>query len=281
MFFRNPHESSPADLIDIARKKGAPTESFIVRPEDRDSCTDHIVLLLKQFTPCRFEPSDRRGGSTKSRDRAIGFPGLMCIHCHHKRYFPVAEKKVSDTTNLMMTHITNCFSSPIEVKASLCYLQHRSLIQKSQLMGNWKITFFKRVWDRLHHQDWDESSLILATNNDAPSFAEVATNRGHMTIDLNTEEKKEANEDDLAEGITEEATESTDSIDEEISHGNSDALSKMRGLIRAAALWLTERDVEAEARIRSGRGLGSVQTVRPAGRGGRGRGGRGRGGRKG
>ncbi|KAL3801081.1 hypothetical protein HJC23_002374 [Cyclotella cryptica] len=281
MFFRNPHESSPADLIDIARKTDAPTASFIVRPEDRDSCTDHIVLLLKQFTPCRFEPSDRRGGSTKSRDRAIGFPGLMCIHCHHKRYFPVAEKKVSDTTNLMMTHITNCFSSPMQVKASLCYLQHRSLIQKSQLMGNWKITFFKRVWDRLHHQNWDESSLSLTTKSDAPSSAGVATAGRHAVADSKADEKNEANGEDLAEGITEEITETPDSIDEEMSPGNADALSKMRGLIRAAALWLTERDVEAEARIRSGRGLGSVQTVRPAGRGGRGRGGRGRGGKKG
>lgn len=73
MFFRNPHESSPADKIDIDRETDAPTGSFIVQREDRVSCTDHIVLLLKQFKPCRYDSSDQRGGAVKSRrDRPIG-----------------------------------------------------------------------------------------------------------------------------------------------------------------------------------------------------------------
>ena len=147
IFYRDPFDSSPADDIDNEKKSEAPTGSFIVRAEDRDSCTDHIVLLLKQFTPCRFEPSDKRGGVSKNRDRPLGFPGLQCIHCSRsrKRYFPIAEKKISDTTNLMMTHITNCVNAPMAVKASLCYLQHRSLMQKFELMGNWKMTYVNLV----------------------------------------------------------------------------------------------------------------------------------------
>ena len=279
MYFRNPHELSPADEIDLARKTDSPTGCFFVLPEDRDSCTDHIVLLLKQFTPCRFESTDRRGGSTKSRDRALGFPGLMCNHCVHKRYFPVAEKKVSDTTNLMMTHITNCFSAPLTVKASLCYLQHRSMIQKAQLMGNWKITFFKRVWNRLHHQKWDYSEFFSEQKMNASTSAEARN--GNLLAVGGAADGRLKDGERNAEGNPEEITDAAASHEEEERVGNTDEMSKMHGLITAAALWLTERDAEAEARARSGRGTGGVQTVRPAGRGSRGRGGRGRGGRRG
>jgi hypothetical protein len=254
MFFRNPNDPSPADEIDVERKSNMPTGSFVVRAEDRATCTDHILLLLKQFKPCRFELSDRRGGIAKSRDRPINFPGLQCIHCNHKRYFPIAEKKVSDTTNLMMTHITNCFGSPLDVKASLCYLQHRSLIQKAELMGNWKITFFKRVWDRLHHHDWGDGSSyvpeIIEQSPPAIAAAQSTEDNGEDGLDMEVEES-------FVEG--------------EADSNHANEMEKMRPLIRAAALWLSEQDANAEARVLSGRGIGTIQTVRA--RSGRGRGG--------
>ena len=59
-------------------------------------------------------------------------------------------------------------------------------------------------------------------------------------------------------------------------HGYSaDELARMRPLIRAAALWLSEQDANAEERVRMGRGIGTIQTVRH--KSGRGRGSRGRG----
>ena len=276
IFFRDPHEASPADEVDAERKADAPTGTFVVLPEDRKSCTDHIVLLLKQFTPCRFQASDRRGGSAKRRDRPDRFPGFMCIHCQHKRYFPIAEKKVADTTNLMMTHITNCFSSPLPVKASLCYLQHRSLIQKTSLMGNWKITFFKKVWHRLHHQDWGDGSDVLEVNEDTPTpskavaepIAEPAVQPADEAIEEDGRARGHSEDLDLTE---------TGTFDEDAAANNLDGIEQMRDLIRSAALWLTEQDLNAEARLRSGRGIGTIQTIRP--RSGRGRG-RGRGDRR-
>ena len=193
---------------------------------------------------------------------------MMCIHCNYKRYFPITEKKVSDTTNLMMTHISNCFSAPQSVKASLCYLQHRSLIQKSRfLMGNWKITFFKRVWNRLHHEKWDDGpydddflhvksrSLTKNTRSDAKAgdaYDAQGCARG-------------PSEDDSPSGMLRGATAS-----------NTTGLERMRGLIHAAALWLSEQDANAEARARASRDVGTRQTIRPRGSG-RGRNGRGRG----
>jgi hypothetical protein len=251
MFFRNPYDPSPADENDVERENNMPTGSFVVRAEDRATCTDHIILLLKQFKPCRFELSDRKGGIAKSRDRPLNFPGLQCIHCKHKRYFPIGEKKVSDTTNLMMTHLTNCFGVPLEIKASLCYLQHRSLIQKAELMGNWKITFFKRVWDRLHRQDWGDGYIPEIAEQSAPPIAAAQS----------TEDNEEDGDIEVEESFE----------DGETDPNHADEMEKMRPLIRAAALWLSEQDANAEARVRSGRGIGTIQTVRA--RSGRGRGG--------
>lgn len=164
-FFRNPLDRSPADVLDVERTHNKQTGSFLVRAEDRSECTDHIVLLLKQFRPCRFQTSDRRGGpGSTGRDRALNFPGLGCIHCSTKnnfgRYFPLAAKNLGDSTsNLMMNHVSSrCLYAPLAVKASLAYLHHRSLLQKAELSGVWKKRFFKRVWERLHHMHWDDDN---------------------------------------------------------------------------------------------------------------------------
>ena len=224
---------------------------------------------MKQYQPCRFEASDRRGGaSSRSRDRALGFPGLECIHCKNKRYFPISEKKFGDTTNLMMTHITNCTSAPLEVKASLCYLQHRSLLQKAELSGIWKLSFFKRVWDRLHHKNWNGD--ILSTENvsvekEYEQQLPEDTARTDEVIDDNMSDAEDSNVD------LKESHKLTPDTDTE----NTDALEEMKDLIKAAALWLCERDVELDARTRAGRGRGFFQTSKHLGRGGRGRGGRG------
>lgn len=79
-FFRSPIANSPADVF----SDDAPTESVLVLTEDRNKCTDQMLLLLEQFKPCQFQMRDRRK-SSRSRDRALGFPGLACIHCNQKR----------------------------------------------------------------------------------------------------------------------------------------------------------------------------------------------------
>ena len=138
IFFRNPLDNGPADEIEIEKNDDRCTGSVLVPAEDRSKCTDHMLLLLKQFEPCHFHASDRK--SSRSRDRSIGFPGLVCVNCKQKRYFPISEKKLQDSLSLMATHIHNCFHAPLEVKASLCYLQHRSLVQRQELAGQWKFT---------------------------------------------------------------------------------------------------------------------------------------------
>lgn len=97
-FFRNPMENSPADEIDIAKTDDSGPGSILVPAEDQDKCTDHMLMLLNQFEPCQFRSTDRK--SSRSRDRALGFPGLVCIHCKQKRYFPITEKKLQDSLGL-------------------------------------------------------------------------------------------------------------------------------------------------------------------------------------
>lgn len=282
-FFRNPLDNSPADVIDIEKNDDAATGSVLVPLEDRSKCTDHILLLLNQFEPCQFRTSDRK--SSRSRDRALGFPGLVCVNCKHKRYFPITEKKLQDSLSLMTTHVSNCFHAPLDVKASLCYLQHRSLLQKQELSGQWKFTFFKGVWNRLHQNATDSSGDVAANAvTDADASTSVNPAEGPVgpvkdsddkedTKHAQVEEEDSPATEDIHEQPTEEEVETTEahpdtesqgllhgSINIEVSeepHGHADALKDMKDLIRAAALWLSERDAEYEARPPGGgRGRG-------------------------
>jgi len=241
-FFRDPMANSLAD--DIAKERSGydgRTSSLynhydkmsLVRPSDRSVATDHVVLLLHQVRPCRFKNSDRRGGpGSRGRDRALGYPGIACIHCSTKnnfgRYFPVASKSLADNTvNSIMSHIYGCSRCPEAVKASLVYLSHRSILQKVELGGGWKKTYFKMVWDRLHI----ERAWVKKDAND-----------GGVNIA----------EESIAEAIKEKGDDES---------GNESGIgSDMEDMVKAAATWLTDRDA----------GNGATQTVRT--RGGRGRG---------
>ena len=277
-FFRNPLDNSPADIIDIEKNDDTQTDSVLVPLEDRPKCTDHILLLLNQFEPCQFRTSDRK--SSRSRDRALGFPGLVCVNCKHKRYFPISEKKLQDSLSLMTTHVSNCFHAPLDVKASLCYLQHRSLLQKQELSGQWKFNFVKGVWNRLHQNATDFSREVAATDADASTSFNPNDGPVGLVDDLDDkEDTKHAQLDeedapaieDIHKQPVEEEAETTEahadtlgllhgSINIDVSeepHGHADALKDMKDLIRAAALWLSERDAEYEARPPGGgRGRG-------------------------
>ncbi len=274
-FFRNPNNKSPAEEFELEKNENLPTKSFIVRAEDRAECTDHLILLMQQFVPCRFQESDRRGGqNSRGRDRPIGFPGLVCAHCNKKRYFPIAAKNFSDTHNLMVTHIGNCFNVPFPIKASLSYLQHRSILQKAELPNNYKLCFFKRIWGRLHNDEWPNESEDLDS-------APVVDTDAH---DRSSEEEGEDFESYGDTSKVEEGTNGEGNMTHTLTMGETeeaeavhDGLEEMKDLIKAAAIWLCERDAELDQRTRAGRGRGTyLLTPKVAGRGRGGRGGRGR-----
>ena len=151
-FRRDPLQPSPADNLD--RELAGATifqygKNSLVKAEDKGMCTDHAILLLRQIKPCRFKKTDRRGGpGARGRDRVIGFPGVSCKYCSSKnnfgRYFPVSAKNLTDNTaNSLQAHMMSCTRCPEPVKASLAYLIHRATLQKAELSGSWKKTFFQ------------------------------------------------------------------------------------------------------------------------------------------
>eukprot|EP00985_Skeletonema_marinoi_P032360 scaffold39117_cov148-Skeletonema_marinoi.AAC.6 len=270
-FYRNPAEKSPADCLAIEKSEGIPSGSFIMRAEDRTSVTDSMALLLKQFRPCRFQASDRRG--SRSRDRALGSPGIFCVHCSKKRYFPVTEKKLIDTLILMKTHMNTCTSVPEDIKSSLGYLQHRSLLQKIELGAQWKSKIFKKVWNRLHHEDWsnfDYSSTAGLAK--AMSIREEPSQAEDSAIITQRESVEETDQtSNYADNHSSSFTPVEDDDDDE--EEASEALRGMQDMIKAAAVWLSERDAEQEKKQARSKGLGQAKN-RPGFRGGRG-GGRG------
>jgi len=186
------------------------------------------VLLLQQVRPCRFKKSDRRAGpGSRGRDRAMGFPGLACMHCANKntlgRYFPVSAKNLTDNTvNSLQSHVSSCSRCPEPVRASLAYLSHRSILQKAELSGSWKKAYFKKIWDRLHvERTW------TAIDDEG---------------DGQNEENSSGDEYD-DEGIPGEVDESKADDDEGGSDSEKEELGEnMNALIKAAAIWLTEQD---------------------------------------
>eukprot|EP00546_Thalassionema_frauenfeldii_P018851 CAMPEP_0178900240 /NCGR_PEP_ID=MMETSP0786-20121207/3366_1 /TAXON_ID=186022 /ORGANISM="Thalassionema frauenfeldii, Strain CCMP 1798" /LENGTH=1080 /DNA_ID=CAMNT_0020571227 /DNA_START=69 /DNA_END=3310 /DNA_ORIENTATION=- len=228
-FHKDPLQPSAADNLD-RENAGATSYHFrktsLVRAEDKGMCTDHVMLLLRQVKPCRFKKSDRRGGpSARGRDRVIGFPGLCCKHCSSKnnfgRYFPVSAKNLTDNTaNSLQAHMLSCSRCPESIKASLAFLMHRSSLQKAELSGSWKKSFFKHVWERLH--------------------LERAWSKGGERKDDDEEEEDERDVDDDDDDKSMSADEKT--LDGKIENSQSDseeedACEAMTDLIKAAAVW--------------------------------------------
>jgi hypothetical protein len=187
----------------------------------------------------------------------------------------VTEKKLIDTLILMKTHMNTCTSVPEDIKSSLCYLQHRSLLQKIELGAQWKSKIFKKVWNRLHHEDWsnfDYSSTAGLAK--AMSIREQPSQVEDSAIITQRESVEETDQtSNYADNHSSSFTPVEDDDDDDEEEEASEALRGMQDMIKAAAVWLSERDAEQEKKQARSKGLGQAKN-RPGLRGGRG-GGRG------
>eukprot|EP00536_Pseudo-nitzschia_multiseries_P014526 jgi/Psemu1/262238/estExt_Genewise1Plus.C_7190014 len=263
-FRRDPLQPSPCDELDQEAETGdAPNLSklYLIKPEDRGSCTDQVLLMMRQVKVCQFQQSDRRGGpGSRGRDRVTDYPGLACKHCANKnnigRYFPVSAKNLTDNTvNSMLSHIATCRRCPATIRASIAYLSHRAIYQKTELSGSWKKAFFKKIWDRLHlERAW------VDVIKDDPEEGEAPTG--------------EDSEDPEDEGEDSDEGESEGSGDR--SENDEEVGDNMNALIKAAAIWLTEQDQSKDAGGSSSKGGGrgrslpskrSTNNTSPGGRG--------------
>jgi hypothetical protein len=245
-FGRDPLQPSPSDELDHEAHTGdSPDLSLIypVRNSDNGLITDQTLLMMRQVKAATFESRDRRGGSgSRGRDRVLHYPGLACKYCAYKsssgRYFPVTQKNLTDNTaNALMTHICSCRHVPEPIKASLAYLGHRAVLQKSRLGGSWKKEFYKKIWDRLHNERaWVDCVADADTNDDASSGEEddegyteqkVGAVAGAATATTGRDAAGHGDDDD------------DDDVDEEEEESGGD---NMNALIKAAAIWLTEQD---------------------------------------
>ncbi|CAB9508764.1 expressed unknown protein [Seminavis robusta] len=250
-FRRDPLEPSPADDLD-REMEGEAVEvgksALVKADEDKGTCTDQVMLLLRNVKPCRFDKSDRRGGpGARGRDRVAGFPGLSCKHCKNGRYFPVSAKNLTDSTaNSLVGHVAGCAKCPEPIKASLAYLTHRSVLQKAELGGSWKKTFFKKVWDRLHSERAWEGEEEEVDGKEGDEAGSVDGSNGN---DGGGDDGDPAAGNGGGDSETE---------DEELGEG-------MENLIAAAAIWLTEQETtDGGSRGRSSSRRGLPNAKRPA-----------------
>ena len=260
-FRRDPLLPSPADELDTESNTpdGTWGKNLMVRPTDRGLCTDHVLLMLCQVRPCRFRKSDRRAGpGSRGRDRAMGFPGLACMHCANKnslgRYFPVSAKNLTDNTaNSLQAHISACSRCPEHIQASLAYLSHRSILQKAELSGSWKKAFFRKVWDRLHTErtwtaleDEEGNQADEDFESDEQEDEEGVYNDGEEEDDDGGEEDdRDAGEEEDDDGTRAEDDDEEEEGDSEKEDAGGD---QMNALIKAAAIWLTEQDQDGSGK---------------------------------
>ena len=230
-FRRDPLQPSPADELDREAETGsAPNLSkmYLIRPEDRGQCTDQVFLMMCQIKVCQFKQNDRRGGpGSRGRDRVTDYPGLACKWSSSKtnigRYFPVSAKNLTDNTvNSMLSYISTCKRCPAPIRASIAYLSHRAIYQKTELSGSWKKAFFKKIWERLHvERAWvhvikdDPEDGASATGDESDSDSESSSDSGKSS------ESESDNSRDIGD-------------------------SNMNALIKAAAIWLTEQDQQSK-----------------------------------
>jgi hypothetical protein len=148
------------------------------------------------------------------------------------RYFPVSAKNLTESTaGSLHAHVQSCSRCPEPIKAALAYLGHRSILQKAELSGSWKKSFFQKVWSRLHEEhDWtpvddDDAGTDLSSENDCDDIS--------MDIDDNDEAR-----------LKDDGEESCESDKEEVG-------PHMNALIKAAAIWLTEQDSTSDTAKKS------------------------------
>jgi len=248
-FRRNPLQPSPSDKLDREIETGsAPNLSklYLIRPEDRGQCTDQVLLMMRQVKVCQFQQSDRRGGpGSRGRDRVTDYPGLACKHCANKnnigRYFPVSAKNLTDNTvNSMLSHVATCKRCPAPIRASIAYLSHRAIYQKTELSGSWKKAFFKKIWERLHI----ERAWVDAIKDDPEDGGSTS-----------------GDDSDDAEDDGKDSDDGDAGGDDSGSDNNEDVGNNMNALIKAAAIWLTEQDQSKESNNSSSKGGGRGRSL--------------------
>jgi hypothetical protein len=161
---------------------------------------------------------------------------VCCRHCSSKnnfgRYFPVSAKNLTDNTaNSLQAHMASCTRCPEPIKASLAYLLHRGTLQKAELSGSWKKTFFKRVWERLHlERAWSKTEDGEADDDNGSTSGDNHAALEDVKADTNGS-NSDSEEEDLGDD--------------------------MADLIKAAAVWLSEQEATTETpKGRGGRGRG-------------------------
>ena len=151
---------------------------------------------------------------------------------------------------LVENHLGGCPSVPPEVRASLDYLQHRSIVQRADLPPHWKSVFFRGVWSRLHPDAGGDqggggsAAGTAARAGDAPASRPVpAPNTRSAGMRLRGSSSSSSSSAALA------ATSGGGVEGGDLTNLDAAAaLEEMRPMIEAAALWLGERDADEQAR---------------------------------
>jgi len=118
-------------------KADARTESEFVFPcSQRRTTTDFNYLIIRQFSLCRRSSQEKRSRFP------TGYPGICCIHCQTKMYFPDSNSFVKQFSQKVCAHLRSCPRAPPTLSVAITQTLQNREAQKQILGVHGSLTSF-------------------------------------------------------------------------------------------------------------------------------------------
>jgi len=130
-------DNASATIFDQEMATANARSDDLFHASDRHTVTDFNYLVIRQFYLCH-----RSTVESKSR-YPIGFPGLCCVHCNKRMYFPDSESMMKQFGQKLHKHLNDsCPGCSRDLKFAIAYAERNRESQKKQLGTSGSLTKF-------------------------------------------------------------------------------------------------------------------------------------------
>ena len=136
---------------------------YFVTPDERPKLSDYMFLIVSQVVRGILTEEDRsKANRKKNSELLIGYHGMRCRHCggtDRGHYFPSTCKNLQACPSMILKHVTTCVDCPTAVKKSLAFAKLRHKGQVADLKSGLQLSFFSRLWERIHDSFYDGGNV--------------------------------------------------------------------------------------------------------------------------
>lgn len=132
----------------------------LLDPRDRQMTSSYVYYIFEQVKPYFLTEQEQGRG-----DFAVGYPGLVCIHCESqpnaRKFFNRAFSQFFNGFSAISSHLSMCSCASKEVKDVLSSLKLLKPREDAKLKRGLHRLFMERVWARLMILGRDVTSFDL------------------------------------------------------------------------------------------------------------------------